>query len=98
MYLIMCSIQDHCKNQNCTNVTWLVVFFFLSSDLYIPYTNMIKNVTCSCNIYLQINYYHLTSIREPSDWMILMTTIIGMQIIEASARAQPNPIDQSGYL
>lgn len=60
--------------------------------------NIIKIIIVYVTIrYFIIMSFYLTSIREPSDWMILMTTIIGMQIIEASARDQPNPIDQSGY-
>lgn len=33
----------------------------------------------------------------PSDRMILMTTTMGMQIIEAKAKVHPTPMAQSGY-
>lgn len=39
-----------------------------------------------------------TSMSGPSDWMILMTTTMGMQIMEAKARVQPSPMAHSGYL
>jgi len=38
-----------------------------------------------------------TSMSGPSDRMILITTIMGMQIMEAKAKVQPIPMAQSGY-
>lgn len=38
-----------------------------------------------------------TSMSGPSDRMILMTTTMGMQIMEHKARVQPIPTAQSGY-
>lgn len=52
----------------------------------------------SLKAHLQSSLKEFTSISEPSDWMILTTTTMGMQIIEAKARHQPTPTDQSGYL
>lgn len=40
----------------------------------------------------------LTSMSDPSDWMMRMTITIGMQTMEERARTQPRPIAQSGYV
>lgn len=47
--------------------------------------------------YIYIKVDPPTSMSGPSDWMILITTTMGIQIMDAKARVQPIPMAQSGY-